>query len=391
MIALVVALQVPFIYRRWEIGRLSENIAALNTQRTVSDNAGYRDYKGVVHVHTSLGGHSTGSFDELIAAARTNDLDFVVLTEHYSPLFDTSKQTLNGVYGKTLFIGGTEADANDGGRYLVIPGIGDADKLAKLDSAAFLREVHSRGLLAINNYPDRNRSASADLDGMEVYSLHINGKAIASVNAVFDMLWSYGSYPEATLATYFRRNDAYLQRYDAIAANRKLVLDAGTDAHSNKGYHFFADEEGHSIFGVKLDPYDTIFRLVRTHTLLPAETPLDRVSFLDAFGKGHSYVGFDSIGDTTGFFFGAGNGSEMRIMGDEIPLAAGVRLYGRTPVPARIVLLKNGIKAAEAEDTASFEFSVAEPGTYRVEVYLDRLGPTFKNAPWIMSNPIYVR
>jgi hypothetical protein len=32
-----------------------------------------------------------------------------------------------------------------------------------------------------------------------------------------------------------------------------------------------------------------------------------------------------------------------------------------------------------------------EPGTYRVEVYRDDLGPPFDKMPWILSNPIYLR
>ena len=54
----------------------------------------FAEYTGVMHVHTFLGGHSTGTFEELIAGANANDLDFVVMTEHYDSNYDTSALTL---------------------------------------------------------------------------------------------------------------------------------------------------------------------------------------------------------------------------------------------------------------------------------------------------------
>src|SRR5689334_10069500 len=114
LLAIFVAVQAPFIYRRYKIGQLAGQIAELNRQRTSPpESSRFKEYKGIIHAHTSLGGHSTGSFDELIAAANANDLDFVIMTEHWSDAIDTAALTLNGVYGKTLFIGGNEIDTAD--------------------------------------------------------------------------------------------------------------------------------------------------------------------------------------------------------------------------------------------------------------------------------------
>lgn len=74
--------QIPFVYRRFRLRRLSLTINELNAQRVAVDqtDGNYRDYKGVIHVHSHLGGHSTGTFTELIEAANANGLDFVVMT-----------------------------------------------------------------------------------------------------------------------------------------------------------------------------------------------------------------------------------------------------------------------------------------------------------------------
>ena len=391
LLAVLVAVQVPFVYRRYKIGQMAGRLAELEAARVGRATPGYREYKGVMHVHTSLGGHSTGSFAELIAAANGNDLDFVAMTEHFDERYDTSALTLNGVYGRTLFVNGQEVDTNDGGRFLLLPGTPDSPGFAKMDSRTFLDKVPSEGRLAINNYPDRNRSGVTDFDGMEAYSLHINAKRANPFAAVGDLLWSFPAYPELTQATHFRKNEDYLNRYDAIAKEKRLLLTAGADAHSNKGYYLIADDEGNRHVGFKLDPYASVFRLVRMHVLLEEGTPLNRETLIDAMRKGHAFVGFDVLGDTAGFSFTAENGAERRIMGDEIALAGGVRLTAAAPGAATFVLLRNGEKVGAMADVSEAVFAADRPGTYRIEAYRDRLGEPFDAAPWIMSNPIYIR
>lgn len=392
VLAVLVAVQVPFVYRRYQIGQLGNRIDhRLKGSVDRQTIPGFAEYKGVMHVHTFLGGHSTGTFEELIAGANANDLDFVVMTEHYDSNYDTSALTLNGTYGKTLFINGQEVDTNDGGRFLLLPGSAESPSFNQLDSKTFLDKVHSEGRIAINNYPERNRSGIAGFDGIEAYSLHINLKQSNIFTMVGDVLWSFGSYPEATIATYLRPNRQYLETYDRIASEQRLLLTAGADAHSNKGYYLIADDEGNKHLGFKLDPYETVFRIVRMHVLLESGTPLTRESVIEALRRGRAFVGFDVLGDSSGFRFWAENGTETRIMGDEIASGPGLRLSATTPGTSRIVVLRNGAKIAEFPDVTEISLNVTEPGTYRVEAYLDQLGGPFDQAPWIMSNPIYVR
>lgn len=395
LLLLIIAVQVPFIYRRYKIGQLADRIGQQEeTAQEIPDRPvpGFREYKGVMHVHSFLGGHSTGTFAELISAANANRLDFVVMTEHYDLRYDTSALTLNGNYGGTLFVNGQEVDTNDGGRFLLIPGTPESPDFAKMESTSFLEKIRSEGRLAINNYPERNRSGVTDFDGMEAYSLHINAKRMNKFTAVFDILWSFGSYPGAAYATYFRKNEDYLRRYDAIAREKRLLLTAGADAHSNKGYYLIADDEGNRHLGIKIDPYELIFRLMRMHVLLEESTPLNRETLVDALRKGHAFVGFDVLGDTSGFLFAGDNGSERRIMGDEIALGRGVRLSASAPGNARFVFVRDGEPVNEASGVSEAAFTAERPGAYRVEVYRNELGEPFdQSAPWIMSNPIYIR
>ena len=305
--------------------------------------------------------------------------------------YDTSRLGLEGAHGGVLFIGGQEIDATDGGRFLVFPGTPDALELSRLDTRTMLGRLRERGHFAINNYPERNRSGVEDFDGMEAYSLHINAKRMNPFAAAGDLLWSFPAYPELTYATHLRRNEDYLQRYDRIASQRRLLLAAGADAHSNKGYYLFADDDGNRHFGFKIDPYEMVLRLVRMHVLIEEGTPLTRESFVDALRRGHAFVGFDVMGDAGGFAFAAENGTERRIMGDEIALASGVRLTAAAPGEATFVLLRNGEKVGAIAGVAEANFTADRPGAYRVEVYRDVAGDALTAAPWIMSNPIYIR
>src|SRR5437763_14946262 len=119
---LVVVSQLPFAYRRYRLSRLHNSIEQLASQRTVqSTESEYNDYQGVIHVHSSLGGHSTGNFAELISAAKANQLDFVIMTEHPQSDFDTAAMTLRGEHGGALFINGSEVATANGDRLLLIP------------------------------------------------------------------------------------------------------------------------------------------------------------------------------------------------------------------------------------------------------------------------------
>ncbi len=396
LLAVLVAVQAPFIYRRYKLGQLANKIEQLNRSRaTPAPDAKFKEYKGIIHAHTNLGGHSTGSFDELIAAANANDLDFVIMTEHWSDTIDTASLTLNGVYGKTLFIGGNEIDTADGDRFLMIPGSADAAGLRKMSTAAVLEKLHSENRLALVTYPEKFKSWDSNFDGIEVFSLHTNAKKMNPFTALFDAIWSFPKYPELMLASYFKRPDENLRRFGEVAAHRRISLIAGTDAHSNIGFHLFGDDARNTGLGVKIDPYERIFRLVRQHVLIEKEKPLTRENIVEALRAGRSFVGFDVGGDTAGFEFTAATPSgERAVQGEELGYSPGIvlRATGNSGLVVRFVIYRNSeVVASSPEYTSVLELTLREPGVYRVEGYSDYLGAPFDKMPWIISNPIYVR
>ena len=389
LLVILVLSQAPFAYRRYRLKRLQNTIQQLASQRIPNDTATeYVDYKGVIHVHTSLGGHSSGTFTELIAAAKSNDLDFVIMTEHPQAEFDTAAMTLSGVHAGVLFVNGNEVATADGDRLLLIPAPPNANE--RRSTKEVVEQQKTNHGLAFAAYPtESNTWQSNAVDGVEIYNLFTNTKRINRVVTFFDGLWSYRSYPDLMFANFFARPTEDLKRWDEAmsSSNRRLVAVGGNDAHSNVGFGL-ADATGKQIVGVKLDPYERSFRTVRTHVLIQKDKPLTRESLLEALSLGHCYVSFDIFGDAAGFDFRLVQSSG--VMGDETAYLQPLELTAKAPLASRFVLLRNGV-AVDQSAGSTVRFPVTAPGIYRIEVYLDSLPPPATGKPWIISNPIYVR
>ena len=394
LLGVIVLSQLPFAWRRYRLRRLNNAIQQLANQRTVPGIAGsFRDFKGVIHVHSFLGGHSSGTFNAIIDAATTNGLDFVIMTEHPAKDFDTASLTLNDLHRNTLFVNGNEVSTANGDRVLLIPGDPTAAAAGSKSTPAVIAEQKARGGLAIVAYPAEFHSwQPGDYDGVEVYNLFTNARRINPVVMFFDGLWAYDSYSDLMFANFYERPTAALQSWDQamLTSGRRLVATSGNDAHANIGLSL-NDSSGRQVLGLKLDPYERSFGVVRTHVLLASGQTLNRESLLAAIAAGHCYISFDLFGDPEGFGFTTQDGSGIKNMGDEIGLGSGVTLKVTSPLSAKVMLFKDGAKVEEASDVRYQEFSVTQAGAYRVEVYLPQLPHPVNAQPWIISNPIYVR
>ncbi|MFN2531548.1 MAG: hypothetical protein ABR555_09650 [Pyrinomonadaceae bacterium] len=383
--------QIPFAYRRYKLGRLSAVVDRVNAERKAINAKGpYIEYKGVAHVHSFLGGHSVGSFSEIIAAAQSNQLQFVIMTEHVEKDFDTADMTLRGVHGGVLFLNGNEVSTAGGNRLLIIPGDGSlvtADKSASSEIAA---KAKTEGALSVVAYPEEwknwQKDRATDYSAIEIYNVFTNARRVNPFVAFFDVLWSHRRYPDLLFATLYERPAENLKKWDQLLENHRLTATAGNDAHANVGFSL-RDRTGKTLAGIDLDPYHTSFHIVRLHTLVPAEKRFDAGSLINALKAGHCFIGFDIFGDTSGFSFSGDN----KIQGDEIELQPHTTLKVEVPVSSHVILFKDGAVFADESAVTFKEFPVSARGVYRVEVYLPQLGGRLANQPWIISNPIWVR
>jgi hypothetical protein len=398
-VVLLVALvtQTPFIYRRYQLARLDAKIRELNSQRAVDADPVYADHKGVIHVHSFLGGHSAGTFADIEKAAQANGLAFVVMTEHPSADYDTRALTLRGVRGGVLFVAGNETSESDADRFLTFGGsAAPSDAPAPSSTQERIDRARAAGQLVFVAHPETFRSwrEAGGFDGMEIYNLHADARHINRPLLFFDGLWSYRSYPHLLWTRFSQSPDANLRRFDELtggAAGRRIVAIAGNDAHANVGLTL-QDLAGHTIFDLELDPYERSFQVVRTHVLVERGQALSEENLLAALARGHAYVAFDILCDASGFRFTATNGAERKLMGDEIALTEeGVRLDVATPVNSRIQIIRNGQVVSDVPEASYHGWPTNEPGVYRVVCYLPQLSAPLDAKPWIISNPIYVR
>lgn len=402
--ALVAVTQAPFIYRRQQLARLDAVLRRLNSERAAVHDAELADYRGVIHVHSWLGGHSTGRFEEIVAGAKANGLAFVVMTEHPSPLTDTRAATLRGFHDGVLFVPGNETSESERDRLLTFggdptrePNTPDAETSASqrpnaATTQSLIERAKSAGQLVFVAHPEAFQSWSRahGFDGMEVYNLHADAKRVNRLTLFFTGLWSYRSYPALLWTSFYESPTENLRRWDELTvAGRRVVAVAGNDAHANVGLSL-QELTGRPLLQLKLDPYERSFRIVRTHVLVPRGDALNSETLLAALAAGHAYVAFDLLCDATGFHLSATNGVERKLMGDQISLAGGVLLRAATPVASRVVLVRDGLRGEERAGT-SFEWEIRQPGVYRVECYLPQLPAPLNQKPWIISNPVYVR
>ena len=369
LLAVLVLIQIPFAYRRYKLRKLSAAIQQINSQRSTPETSPHwAEYKGVVHVHSFLGGHSSGTFSDIISAAKANQLDFVVMTEHTEQDFDTGAMTLKDRHAGVLFVNGNETAAANGDRLLTLP-----------------------ENISIAAYPENFQNWNAPgLSGVEVYNVYTNTRQANPITAFFDVLWSHRAYPDLLFGLYYERPTEGLKKWDQALADARLTATAGNDAHANIGLSL-QDGTGKTWAGIQLDPYSTSFRLVRLHVLIDSGKTLETTQLLNAIKAGHCFIGFDLFGDTSGFRFEASSGGQTAIQGDEIPLQNNTGLRIQTPVPGRILLFKDGAVILNASGVTTRDVPVTQRGVYRVEIYLPEIERIIGEKPWIISNPIYVR
>jgi hypothetical protein len=323
------------------------------------------DFKGVVHCHSYLSPDSDGAFATILAAARNVGLDFVVMTDH--PTEDSVRDGKRGLDSGVLFVVGAELRV-PGGRLLAFPLREHVAKRATL--AEVLADIHAQGGLAMIAHAEHFADWDApDLDGLEVVNLHAAAEAASRVQLVLCFLFT----PiRSMLASLARRPDDNLAGLDRMLAQRRapLAVVGGNDAHDN----------------VRIGPlgiignYRELFSVLTTHVLA---TSLDEAALVEGFRAGRTYVAFDVHRDATGFDFRAVAEDRVFLPGDTVAAAPGLELSVRTPVPADIRLLRDGVLVKIASGS-ELSLAAPPPGVYRVEC--DRPGGYF----WIASGAIRV-
>ena len=343
---------------------------------------GMHDLSCVVHLHST---HSdgTGTVRQIARAAARARADVVLLTDHDT--LAAKREGEEGWYGDVLLLAGEEVSPLRRDHYLAF-GIDREIRHRGLDACAIARAVRDAGGFGFAAHPfsegsKRFKRPGMPFGGLDCDALHgielwnmanDAGEQLASIPAALRFL----AMPARVLDHPPERN---MRGWDELCRTRRVVALGGLDAHQ------YGKRIGPFV-PVRVMAYHRSFRLIRTHVLCekaPArELEHDRALVYDALREGRCYIAVDAVAPARGFRFEA---ADVR-MGAEVP--AGRRtLHVRTPLPARLRLLRDGAEIAAAAGT-TLDAEVEEPGAYRVEARRTSRG---RERTWILSNPIYLR
>lgn len=330
----------------------------------------YREYDGVLHVHTRYSHDSQGSLDEVVEAARNEGLDFVILTEHntLAPL----REGKQGFHDGVLVLAGMEISAADG--HLLALGVTEEIERHGRSAQDLINEVNRQGGIALIAHPAGSKSPWRNwevtgIHGLEVYTLSDD---MREGSPLFLALQAFLFPARPFYASRLSRPAQALKHWDRMLLRDGRRVGVGAvDAHEIHG------------LGMRIPPYRHTFQLARTHLLVSGER-LGAEAVYEALRKAHAFVSIPLVGDARGFSFWAQQGGRaVGILGDEVALAPGLKLVAWAPAAGRMVLFKDGQEVA-SQMTQGWTVPVQGPGIYRLEV--ERHGK-----PWIFSNPIFVR
>ena len=334
---------------------------------------------GVVHVHTTYS-DGGGGIDDVAAAAAAAGLDFVIITDHNT----FGGKPFEGYVDGVLVIVGTEVSTVTG--HLLGFGLPAPMFRFSADARDALEDVDDLGGVAFAAHPTSPRPdfrwENWDLPGAWGIEL-LSG----------DTQWRTTSWARAVWTTLlYRFNATYallqlvtppttMDRWDALLSVRDVPAIAGSDSHGYIGLM--------EAIGVRFPSYRSVFELARNHVVLPREltgnADVDEGAIVAALAGGRSHIALDALAPAAGFFFIAEDGAKQWTMGDTVLPTPSLRLRagGALPMDARVSLIKDGQPIAK--ESGELIQRDVEAGVYRVEVDV----PGW-NAPWIMSNPIYV-
>ncbi len=386
-------------------------------RREVALDDGYNNYRGVLHSHSHLSHDSNVPFEEILAALKETDRDFIGMTDHCHEGKGDYSLHWDGLCDGKLFMAGYEL--SNGFMPWGLPS--DAVIDCNMEEAELAAWIEAQGGVLFFGHTERERAWQLpQLAGMEIYNIHTD--FLDETNPLTfapDIVVSHGKYPMLTFRRIFDEQTAIIARWDALNETRDITGIAGNDCHQNQGYRFtyleggviqventepdvvanielnpftwvlarvlFGPlEPGRELWFKQLDPYALMVDFVSTHVL--AEE-LTKESILAALVDGRAFVAFDAIADARGFTAVAENEHGRAAIGEELPFVAGsTTLKAESPHRGKFVVIYGGEVVHEYEGSL-LSHTPEVPGKYRIEMHLDIRGEW---TPWIYTNPIHL-
>ena len=391
----------------------------LQAQRLpVTNNAGWTEYRGILHSHSHFSHDSEVSFEHILRALEIAKLDFICLSDHCVEGRADFDWQWRGLHEGKLFIPGFEM--KDG----MMPfGVASGVVLTnRTDGATLAKQIVDHGGVLFYAHPEEPREwGRPELTGMEIYNIHADFKRRKGGlgGLLPDMLLNLRPYPDHLYHQMFNRPTEFLQHWDELNRTRHLTGIAGNDCHQNVGFRAIYTEAGRirvedtspktlkeyelnwftrplarmflgpleknrKLFHVQMDPYERSARFVNTHVLA---RELSEPAILDSLRASRVFIAFDMIADSSSFRWFVSDGSDSAVMGETQAFNSETRLHALSPVPCRFTVVRDGSTVHQQEGRA-LDWAPPGPGKYRVEAEL-RVRDDW--VPWVYANPIQLQ
>lgn len=372
----------------WRVARLP---AAARV--TAAEGATAADVRVAYHVHTTRS-DGTGTPDEVAAAAREAGVDVVVLTDHGDGTRVTDPpRRVDGV----LVIDAAEI-STWAGHYVAIGARPSPYPLGGLP-ASVVEDVARLGGLGVVAHPG---SAKDDLKWRDwdtafpaIEWLNADSEWRDRPGRLWDAVVTYPWAPVPTIAALLDRPVFELRAWDSHAARRPVAGLAAHDAHARIGLRGVGEPYDGAV-AVRAPGYATMFRAFSN--IVPVdraswgrEAVADAAAIIDALRAGRVSAVTGARGDGRITTFTASSGGAVARMGGHL-VPAGPVTFAATmtaPATATTTLVCDGRPVASSRGGAFVWTTPTAPGACRLEVALDDAGSP--RAPWIITNPIYVR
>ena len=338
------------------------------------------NYSGAIHMHTTES-DGTKPLEEVVAIGQRCGLDFMLFTDHMTlSLRDAGKE---GYYGKTLAIIGYEHnDPDDKNHYLIFNSPKVYDE--KLSVKQYVSAAAADNAIGIMAHPDEIRDKLVEYPPYQWTDWSVEGfTGIELWNQMSEWMEKLTRFNKLMMSFSPRKSmigptQRILNKWDELNMKRKVVGVAGVDAHA------FPVKAGP--FTVEIFPYKVHFRSLRTHILLPHKLSEDfkeaKQQLFSAIRDARVFFSNIRWGEADEFEFYGVQGATKVVSGGSLPSADGAGLIVKLPAKATVHLIHNGNKILTTE-TASLEYTINQPGIYRVECWRGDRG-------WIFSNHIRI-
>lgn len=352
---------------------LALRLISFRSYTTVAQKDSFFELVGAFHIHSTFS-DGKGTVEHIARCASDRSLDFIVITDHGSPNYESLQS--EGWKEGVLVLCGSELSENRG--HLVATGFKRPSSRFSSTAEEAVHQVRVLGGFTIIAHPYSKVQWSwgpeAGYRGIEILSA--DSMLRRSLPASLFYLPALLFNPKYVFLEVLERPERNLLKWDSLNKRQRLFGYYSVDAHLL---------------------YSALFSSFNLHIPLPRPLSKDfetaKQQVFDSLYRGSFYNAVEAAAQAKGFRFWAKQGEKIFPMGSEISTEPQPTLYATMPMEVQLEahLLCNGIPVLRSSE-GTWSYPVTnKPGTYRVEVYLKERSPLKKDFPWILSNPIFLK